>query len=418
LTGATASVSPSSNISLFNPFLTAEDIQGTMKLVLLVMMTVNRVNQVTLSIQQAKATDKILRGMLDKIGTPSAFESLRKELCTLSATLAATLSAKRHFSKKLSERVYEIDPRFLLFEFCHGLILREAQVKLVHKLLDEIQGGKSVCHQMLMGAGKTTVVGPLLAMLLASSSSMIIEVVPAALLDFSAGVLRERFCSAIVKPVFTFTFDRYEKVSEHLLCKLQTARFLRAVVVSTPSSVKSFMLKFLELSHILNRQKNLTEEKKEIKSAQKRTIASMLGIRRKPGLSWGELTKEEIDNLRRQLEYCDKILELLKGSIEIMDEVDLILHPLKSELNWPLGLKEPLDFTSSRIGNGLRWHLPSHLLDAIFCCCGMPVLADIADSKAAGSILDQLRAILDEGFSTLQIQKSPHLVILSKSFYE
>ena len=66
---------------------------------------------------------------------------------------------------------------------------------------------------MIMGAGKTTVVGPLLAMLLADSSTLIMEVVPPALLDFSAGVLREKFGSAVRKPVFTFSFDRYKKVS-------------------------------------------------------------------------------------------------------------------------------------------------------------------------------------------------------------
>lgn len=65
---------------------------------------------------------------------------------------------------------------------------------------------------MIMGAGKTTVVGPLLAMLLADSNTLIMEVVPPALLDFSAGVLREKFGSAVRKPVFTFTFDRYKKV--------------------------------------------------------------------------------------------------------------------------------------------------------------------------------------------------------------
>ena len=69
-----------------------------------------------------------------------------------------------------------------------------------------------------------------------------------------------------------------------------------------------------------------------------------------------------------------------------MDEVDIILHPLKSELNWPLGAKEPLDFTRSRVGNGLRWGLPSHLLDAIFACCGIPIIADIADSKVASEL--------------------------------
>ncbi len=64
-------------------------------------------------------------------------------------------------------------------------------------------------------------------------------------------------------------------------------------------------------------------------------------------------------------------------------EVDLILHPLKSELNWPLGQKEPLDFTRSRAGNGLRWNLPGHLLDAILSCSGMAILAEMADSKEA-----------------------------------
>ena len=59
---------------------------------------------------------------------------------------------------------------------------------------------------------------------------------------------------------------------------------------------------------------------------------------------------------------------------------------LHSELNWPLGAKEPLDFTRSRMGNGFRWSIPSHLLDAIFSCCGIPIIADIADSKVASKL--------------------------------
>ncbi len=66
-------------------------------------------------------------------------------------------------------------------------------MQLVRRLLGDMTEGRSVCHQMIMGAGKTTVVGPLLALLLANSKSLIFEVVPPALLDFSAGVLRERW---------------------------------------------------------------------------------------------------------------------------------------------------------------------------------------------------------------------------------
>ena len=49
-----------------------------------------------------------------------------------------------------------------------------------------------------------------------------------------------------------------------------------------------------------------------------------------------------------------------------LSQVDLLLHPLKSELNWPLGEREPLDFSKSVVGSGLRWKLPAQLLDVIF----------------------------------------------------
>jgi hypothetical protein len=68
---------------------------------------------------------------------------------------------------------------------------------------------------MIMGAGKTTVVGPLLAMVLATPSVLVIEVVPPALLEFSTGTFREKFGAAIRKPVFTFSFDRFNQVSQY-----------------------------------------------------------------------------------------------------------------------------------------------------------------------------------------------------------
>ena len=183
---------------------------------------------------------------------------------------------------------------------------------------------------MIMGAGKTTVVGPLLAMLLANSSTLMLEVVPPALLDFSAGVLRERFSAAIRKPVFTFSFDRYSKVTPQLLSKLKTARNLRAIVVSSPSSIKSFMLKFIEICHNLSRQKNLIIEKKEKRSAARFSIRALLGFGDGNETS-KEMTQMEVFEARQQLTICDNILEIFRTSIEIMDEVDVILHPLKSE---------------------------------------------------------------------------------------
>ena len=42
-------------------------------------------------------------------------------------------------------------------------------------------------------------------------------------------------------------------------------------------------------------------------------------------------------------------------------QVDLVLHPLKSELNFPIGDKVDLDLTV----DGERWRVPIVLLDAL-----------------------------------------------------
>lgn len=345
------------------------------------MLTINRINHCNLALSQARSLGRLLK-RLKSTGSDARVE---KEILASSENLAATLANKRYYTNSISSGIFELDPRFLLFEYCHGILLRESQVSLIRRLLEDMVGGRSVCHQMIMGAGKTTVVGPLLAMILTNCKTLVFEVVPPALLEFSAGVLRERFSSNVRKPVFTFGFERYFDVTPMLLAKLETARSLRAVIVASPSSIKSFMLKFLEICHNLSRQKAYLSEEEEKKATSiSYNIRRLLGLFSWSTLTSGKLTEEQIKSLRKQAVIAEQIFEILKCSIEIMDEVDVILHPLKSELNWPLGSKDPLDFTRSHVGNGLRWNIPSHLFDAIFHCCGLPIIADIADSRVAG----------------------------------
>jgi hypothetical protein len=39
----------------------------------------------------------------------------------------------------------------------------------------------------------------------------------------------------------------------------------------------------------------------------------------------------------RQAGLCENVVRMFFSGALILDEVDLILHPLKSELNWPIG---------------------------------------------------------------------------------
>ena len=325
LAASVATSDESGNLRRCNPFLNPEDAECLACSLMMLMMTINRINHVNLALQQSRGVLKLLKALQKEGQNGPNSPRIRKELLSLSENLAVTLANKRHYSSELGNGAYQLDPRFLLFEFSHGLLLRQSQVILVRRLLEDMRTGKSVCHQMIMGAGKTTVVGPLVAMLVANAQTLVAEVVPPALLDFSAGVLRERFSACVRKPIFTFSFDRYNTVTPMLLSKLRTARNLRAVVVSTPSSVKSFMLKFLEICHNLNRQKNLTLEQRETNKAASlfsvKRLKSLLGLGDRRTSSSGQLTKEEIASCREQAVLSEQIFHLLRGSVEIMDEV-------------------------------------------------------------------------------------------------
>ncbi|CDJ41019.1 hypothetical protein ETH_00039010 [Eimeria tenella] len=143
------------------------------------------------------------------------------------------------------------DPRYLVFEFAYSLLLRRSQVLLLQQFRDSVKAGRSLCHQMIMGAGKTTVVAPLLALLLADGQQLVVSVVPAALLHFSRAALRERFSAIFQKGVFVLSFSRQDEVSAALYLKLLQTRDSRGIVIATPTAVKSFLLKALHLMHVL-----------------------------------------------------------------------------------------------------------------------------------------------------------------------
>ena len=57
-------------------------------------------------------------------------------------------------------------------------------------------------------AGKTTVIAPLLVMILADGHSLVTLAVPSALLEQSWEILNRRFSSVLHKRVYTLEFDR------------------------------------------------------------------------------------------------------------------------------------------------------------------------------------------------------------------
>ena len=83
--------------------------------------------------------------------------------------------------------------------FTHNIVLRAAQVELVREFVDAVRSGRPLVKQMLMGGGKTTVVGPLLALMLADGKSLVLQTMPPALLEQSKATLRATFSSIVRK---------------------------------------------------------------------------------------------------------------------------------------------------------------------------------------------------------------------------
>jgi hypothetical protein len=93
-----------------------------------------------------------------------------------------------------------------------------------------------------------------------------------------------------------------------------------------------------------------------------------------------------------------------------MDEVDMILHPLKSELNFPFGTKFSLEPSE------IRWNFPLFLLD-IFMTAGHPNQS--ADAIGAlDKIVHEMSVEMTKGACQKALQKRPHWILLSKEFYD
>ena len=243
------------------------------------------------------------------------------------------------------------------------------------------------------------------------------QVVPRALLDFSRSVMREKFSAIVQKPIFTFNFDRAVVVQRDLHSKLVIAKDTRAIICTTPGAIKSFFLKFVELLHMLDESRREPEEEEPyFVSGFAARILQRLGLQK---ATQRKYTPELVASLGQQAGITVEILGVFQQGALILDEVDLILHPLKSELNWPLGKKKPLDLTRNRSDSGLRWKIPWFLLDAIFSVAGSEVIGTTSEvrSREGQEILKSLRTEISQGYVAKHVQATPHIVVLNREYY-
>ncbi|CAE7661481.1 unnamed protein product [Symbiodinium pilosum] len=334
------------------------------------------------SLAEARDLQKMLSKAISTVReTGKLPNDVRVGLAEKGEVLARRIDARRHYvSETLS-----YDPHFLVFEFSDNKMLHGRQVAIISDFQKTVEGGESGVKQMIMGAGKTTVVSPLLSMLLANGKRLVSLVVPSALLEFCRGVLMAVFSSIIQKRICMFHCDRSEDVDIAICDRIEAVRNEGHILLTKPTDVKSLILRFVENLDICNDRRS------------KRNTAA--------------LQKETIE--------LGRVLEIFAKGVCMIDEVDLVLHPLRSELNFPIGPKNLIDFAPH------RWQIPLHLLEGIF-ISELQAGKDgeltpperFADSALAKDILKQIAKTVADGTRELKMQRSPHLVLLNLEFYE
>eukprot|EP00756_Hemistasia_phaeocysticola_P010308 Hpha_TRINITY_DN15008_c2_g11::TRINITY_DN15008_c2_g11_i2::g.123952::m.123952 len=382
--GSLLSSSMDEDITKLNPFLSTEALQKVANTAIISILLASRLGQgnkartelghlLRLLGRQATSPEQgRLSELRQQVGQTA------KTLTMERAYLCEDLKRGRGGDAQSGAQRYFLDPRFLLFEFTWNIVLRKEQIEMVNTFMSKLHRGESHVRQMIMGAGKTTVVGPLISLMAADGKRLVMQVMPPALLDFTRETLRKTFASTMAKQIYSFACDRQIEVDAQAIKKFQRAASTRSIVVTTPSSLKSVALKFVES---LDRIEDRT---------------------RPP-------PPPELEEEARELQ---KILTLWRSnSLLVMDEVDLLLHPLKSELNFPIGRKHDLPLAP------LRWRLPVHLLDLVFGVeIGRSAVASRESGKAAG-ILADMRAAVQLGYQRGALQAMPHLILLDSEFY-
>lgn len=122
--------------------------------------------------------------------------------------------------------------------------------------------------------------------------------------------------------------------------------------------------------------------------------------------------KDRVATLTAKLTELRAVLKTFREGVLLLDEVDMVLHPLKSELNFPIGEKFVLDGAEK----GERFSLPIHLIDAVFFAeTGRATTFEAGG--AAGDILARLQTAIADGYTARALQRLPHFTLLDVGFY-
>ena len=281
-----------------NPALTLEDAIDLYERIGAFMLEATRMNHL----------ERVI-SLIDQIEHMSAAESLHSHAPQSSqSSMVSKLHTQLNF-----KRAYNVaqHPAYLSFEYALGIMLRPEQVHTLDLL--GIENGTirnaeqiEVVLEMIMGAGKTTVLLPLLGQMIADGERLAILIMPETLLPSMSERFQKSFGDSFGQGCEILEVDRYvgglgiENIT-YILDRLEAAKRDRRVVMISNSSVQSLYLSFLM----------------RLKQYEELRLAGIEG--------------QEVLESEAVVRNYQKIFVFLRSfGVVILDEIDAIMDVLKS----------------------------------------------------------------------------------------
>ncbi len=250
----------------------------------------------------------------------AAIEQLEKLKTALAPEEDIRQAVQEVASVAAAYRSYDVakHPQYLVFEYYMHVLMRQDQVENLDKL--GLKEGKIGAPQqigavleMIMGAGKTSVLLPLLSLLNADGSKLAIGILPDTLMSSMAPELQKTLGQSFKQVLEVLECRRETKLEaaqlQRLLERFQRSIDERRVVLMSKSSLHSLYLKFVEKLHSY-------------------TANAASG------------SKQEA--LLAEIKLFQKLFGVLKASGNaLVDEVDSLMNPLQSS-HYTIGSATPL----------------------------------------------------------------------------
>ena len=245
---------------------------------------------------------------LEKHNNEPSYASEKRQLIQ---KLAGELTSKRQYNDKMQpERIRACQ----VFEYLSNMQIRGKQITMIQNILDGKLNGeeREFIAQLIMGGGKSKVILPILALLMANGEDLSLLIIPKALIDtqkqymtdISGGLFDQEANSFHFDADTPFTLQYLQDLHDRMVRIIHNREYL----ITTPETIEALELKWVECRKLKKKNQDIDPQ---------------------------------LDDKMRAL--GDILRGLRSHAIGILDEADTVLH-VRSELHITTGNQgRPID---------------------------------------------------------------------------